>query len=352
MENLIFSLNATVPVFLMMILGLVFKKIGWIDDIFASKMNKFVFMVPLPVLVFEDLATVDFSKVWDVKFVLFCFIVTMISITISFLISCLLGDKTIRGEFIQAAYRSSAALLGIAFIQNIYGHSSQLDILAQDSEGRYFNVEVQRSDEGAPARRARFYSSILDTHFLQPSKLYEELPDTYVIFITENDVLRDNLPLYNIRRRIDENAKCFEDGSHIIYVNSQRRDDTALGKLMQDLYCTEPKNLHYQEFTERMEFLKYSKEGEEKMTDVIEEYAARKAEAAAKAVEEKMTDVIEEYAARKAEAVAKEASEKAQARNIELAKDLLSEGESIERTVRLSKLSEAEVRELASKLTA
>ena len=63
-------------------------------------------MVPLPVLVFEDLATVDFSKVWDVKFVLFCFIVTMISITISFLISCLLGDKTIRGEFIQAAYRA------------------------------------------------------------------------------------------------------------------------------------------------------------------------------------------------------------------------------------------------------
>ena len=163
-----------------------------------------------------------------------------------------------------------------SFIQNIYGHSSQLDILAQDSKGRYFNVEVQRSDEGAPARRARFYSSILDTHFLQPGKLYEELPDTYVIFITENDVLRDNLPLYNIRRRIDENAKCFEDGSHIIYVNSQRRDDTALGKLMQDLYCTDPKNLHYHEFAERMEFLKYSKEGEEKMTDVIEEYAARK----------------------------------------------------------------------------
>ena len=154
-----------------------------------------------------------------------------------------------------------------SFIQNIYGHSSQLDILAQDSEGRYFNVEVQRSDEGAPARRARFYSSILDTHLLQPSKLYEELPDTYVIFITENDVLRDNLPLYDIRRTIKQSAKDFEDGSHIIYVNSQRRDGTALGKLMQDLYCTDPKNLHYHEFAERMEFLKYSKEGEEKMTD-------------------------------------------------------------------------------------
>ena len=76
-----------------------------------------------------------------------------------------------------------------SFIQNIYGHSSQLDILAQDSKGRYFNVEVQRSDEGAPARRARFYSSILDTHFLQPGKLYEELPDTYVIFITRKRCL-------------------------------------------------------------------------------------------------------------------------------------------------------------------
>ena len=236
-----------------------------------------------------------------------------------------------------------------SFIQNIYGHSSQLDILAQDSKGRYFNVEVQRSDEGAPARRARFYSSILDTHFLQPGKLYEELPDTYVIFITENDVLHDNLPLYNIRRRIDENAKCFEDGSHIIYVNSQRRDDTALGKLMQDLYCTEPKNLHYHEFAERMEFLKYSKEGEEKMTDVIEEYAARKAEALAK---EAAREAVKEAVKEATKEAAKKAEEKEQANRIELAQGLLADGMSIEFTVRHSKLTEAEVRELASKLTA
>ena len=236
-----------------------------------------------------------------------------------------------------------------SFIQNIYGHSSQLDILAQDSKGRYFNVEVQRSDEGAPARRARFYSSILDTHFLQPSKLYEELPDTYVIFITENDVLNDNLPMYNIRRRIDENAKCFEDGSHIIYVNSQRRDDTALGKLMQDLYCTEPKNLHYHEFAERMEFLKYSKEGEEKMTDVIEEYAARKAEALAK---EAAREAVKEAVKEATKEAAKKAEEKEQANRIELAQGLLADGMSIEFTVRHSKLTEAEVRELASKLTA
>lgn len=82
MENLIFSLNATVPIFLMMVLGMVFRKIGWMDVEFAEKMNKFVFLVPLPVLLFSDLATVDFEEVWNIRFVIFCFIVTFISIAI------------------------------------------------------------------------------------------------------------------------------------------------------------------------------------------------------------------------------------------------------------------------------
>ena len=124
MDNLVFSLNATVPIFLMMILGLFFNKIGWMDEEFANKMNKFVFRVPLPVLLFGDLAVVDIKEAWDTKFVIFCFIITLISITIAIGISCLLKDRSIQGEFIQGAYRSSAALLGIAFIQNIYGTSA------------------------------------------------------------------------------------------------------------------------------------------------------------------------------------------------------------------------------------
>lgn len=129
MENLVFSLNATIPVFLLMVLGLVFKKIGWLDDILASKMNTFVFRVSLPVLVFCDLATVDLSKVWNVKFVLFCFLVTLISITIAAVLSFVWKDRTLQGEFIQASYRSSAALLGIAFIQNIYGTSGMAPMM-------------------------------------------------------------------------------------------------------------------------------------------------------------------------------------------------------------------------------
>ena len=129
MENLIFSLNATVPVFLLMTLGLVFRKLGWISESFATEMNKFVFLVPLPVMVFEDLATVNFEQVWNIKFVLFCFFVTVTSIAIVTGISFLWKDKSIQGEFIQASYRSSAALLGIAFIQNIYGNAGMAPLM-------------------------------------------------------------------------------------------------------------------------------------------------------------------------------------------------------------------------------
>ncbi len=118
-----FSLNATVPVFLLMVLGMLFRKLGWVDEDFASKMNSFVFLVPLPVLVFKDLAELDFAEAWDGKFVLFCFVVTLISIALCTGLSLLLNDHSLRGEFIQASYRSSAAILGMALIENIYGSS-------------------------------------------------------------------------------------------------------------------------------------------------------------------------------------------------------------------------------------
>ena len=129
MENLIFSLNATAPVFLMMLLGMLFRRLGWIDEAFASRMNRFVFLVPLPVLVFHDLASAEIGDVWNFRFVAFCFLVTAASIAICALLSCLLKEKTQRGEFIQASYRSSAALLGIAFIQNIYGNAGMAPLM-------------------------------------------------------------------------------------------------------------------------------------------------------------------------------------------------------------------------------
>ncbi len=142
MDHLIFSLNAVVPVFLLMMLGLLFRKLGWIDEEFASKMNKFVFLVPLPVLVFKDLATVDFAEVWDMRFVGFCFAVTVVCILITVALSLLWKDRSIRGEFIQASYRSSAALLGIAFIQNIYGTAGMAPLMIIGSVPLYNMMAV------------------------------------------------------------------------------------------------------------------------------------------------------------------------------------------------------------------
>lgn len=124
MEHLIFSLNATIPIFLTMVLGWLFKQCRMIDEPFVKVLNKFNFQVTLPLMLFEDLAGADFASVWDGKYVLFCFGVTFISIfAIWGISSLLLKEKDMVGEFTQGCYRSSAAVLGLAFIQNIYGTS-------------------------------------------------------------------------------------------------------------------------------------------------------------------------------------------------------------------------------------
>ena len=155
MKNLIFSLNATVPVFLLMALGFLFRKLGWLDEVFASKMNQFVFLVPLPLLVFEDLASVDFQKVWNLKFVLFCFFVTLASIALAGILSLLWKNRGIRGEFIQASYRSSAALLGIAFIQNIYGDAGLAPLMIIGSVPLYNMMAVVVLSFFQPEQRKR-----------------------------------------------------------------------------------------------------------------------------------------------------------------------------------------------------
>ncbi len=142
MDNLAFSLNATVPVFLMMLLGMLFRRLGWVSVEFAEKMNSFVFLVPLPVLVFKDLAEVDFDQTWDGKLVLFCFIVTLLSIGIATAISFLWKDRSIQGEFIQVSYRSSAALIGVALVTNMYGSAQMVSIMIIGSVPLYNAMAV------------------------------------------------------------------------------------------------------------------------------------------------------------------------------------------------------------------
>ena len=129
MDNLIFCLNVTVPIFLTLLLGYFFRRIGLFDETFVNRMNKFVFVIPLPVLLFQDIAKIDIYEAWDPKMVLFCFAITSLSIMISVLLSRFLHPSDIRGEFIQASYRSSAAILGIAVIQNLYGNAGMAPLM-------------------------------------------------------------------------------------------------------------------------------------------------------------------------------------------------------------------------------
>lgn len=128
-ENLFYCLNATIPIFLTLMLGVLFRKVHLFDDAFVSRLNKLVFQAALPALLFRDIATSDFYKAWDTKMVLFCFFVTLVSIFISLGLSFLLKTGEIQGEFIQASYRSSAAILGIAIIQNMYGESGMAPLM-------------------------------------------------------------------------------------------------------------------------------------------------------------------------------------------------------------------------------
>ncbi len=124
MSNLIFSLNATLPIFLVMMAGYALNKIGIIDDGFASRMNTFVFKLALPFSLFSQLYKADFSSVWDTGYVAFCFFATLLSIFLSWIIARAFREKNIRGEIVQASYRSSASLLGMAYIENIYGKAA------------------------------------------------------------------------------------------------------------------------------------------------------------------------------------------------------------------------------------
>lgn len=125
MENFIFSINVTIPIFLVMVLGWILKQIGMLNDNFVTVANKFNFQVTLPFLLFRDISSVDIKAVFDLEYVLFCAIASSVCFWVIWGGAKLfLKDKSITGAFVQASFRSSAAVMGLAFIQNIYGQSA------------------------------------------------------------------------------------------------------------------------------------------------------------------------------------------------------------------------------------
>ena len=200
-------------------------------------------------------------------------------------------------------------------IKNLQGRSVRLDILAVDEQNRAYNIEVQRSDRGASEKRARYNSSLLDANLTHSGGSYDTLNEAYVIFITENDVLKAGLPIYHIHRMVEETGAVFNDQSHIIYVNSQIKDESALGKLMHDFFCIDAKDMFYPVLANRVQYFKQDAKGVATMC---------------RAMEEMRNETVRE-------------------RNIECALEMLEDGMPYEKVAKYSKLTLEEVKALDTK---
>ena len=154
--------------------------------------------------------------------------------------------------------------------KNLQGRSAVMDCVARDSTGKQFDVEIQQDNEGASPKRARYHSGLMDMNTLNPGQDFEKLPESYVIFITRDDILGYGLPIYHIDRQIKELEEAFQDEAHIIYVNSKKQDDTQLGRLMHDLHCKKADEMHSPILAKRMYELKETQKGVELMCHEME----------------------------------------------------------------------------------
>ena len=164
--------------------------------------------------------------------------------------------------------------------KNLYGHSVRLDVEATDSEGKLYNIEIQRGKEGAGPERARYNSALIDTHALRKRKKAKDLPETYVVFITEKDFWKAGLPVYHIDRIIQETGQPFGDRAHIVYANGAYHGDTDMGRLMADFRSHDPEKMYYSALADRIRHLKYSEEGVKNMCraeELLVQAEARKA---------------------------------------------------------------------------
>ncbi len=157
------------------------------------------------------------------------------------------------------------------------GRNIRLDILAKDSTGKHYNVEVQKKPEGAHIRRARFNSSMMDSRMLKAGQAFSELQDSYMVFITQTDIFGHGIPIYTINRHFEEIDDIFDDGSHIVYVNGEYKGNDEIGKLLHDFGCTESRDMYYPELAKGVKHFK-EEGGRKRMCEAVEAYAKSYAE--------------------------------------------------------------------------
>ena len=162
--------------------------------------------------------------------------------------------------------------------KNLQGRSAIMDCVALDNKGKKYDIEIQQAGENADPKRARYYSGLMDMNTIDPGDDFTSLPESYVIFITRDDTLGYDKPIYHIDRIIREVEEDFKDESHIIYVNSSRRDNTELGRLMRDLHCKDSKDIQSSVLAQRVFELKETQKGVETMCREMDQIYAAGAE--------------------------------------------------------------------------
>lgn len=159
-------------------------------------------------------------------------------------------------------------------LHSLFGHSVRLDVHVKDDSGTHYDVEIQRADKGAGERRARYNLGLLDSSLLARGEQYDQLPEAYIIFITERDFFGHGLPMYHVERVVSELKEPFEDGEHIIYVNGEYQGDNDIGKLMADFRASRVEDIHFRELADPIHYFKETEEGVSSMCKVMENIRA------------------------------------------------------------------------------
>lgn len=124
-------------------------------------------------------------------------------------------------------------------LKNIHGRSVILDLLCQDAEHNYYNVELQRSNQDNHQRRVRYNGASIDTFIMEKGSRFKELPDVYVVYISDFDIFKGGKTCYCIKRSIHETDEVVCNGFHEIYINAENDDGSEIAALMSIFQSTD-----------------------------------------------------------------------------------------------------------------
>ena len=158
-------------------------------------------------------------------------------------------------------------------LKNLHGRSVRLDIHALDHDKKEVDIEIQRDEKGATPKRIRYNSAMMDSNFLVQRENFEDLPEQYIFFVTENDVTGLHQLISPVTKYIGKGVTIpYNDGIHVAYIDSSRADDSPLGKLMHDFCCRSADDMYYPLLREKVRYYKETNQGVTVMSNLMEEY--------------------------------------------------------------------------------